>query len=122
MVNRLKNAIDITIDRLERTEKGKDTFYLEKVKSLKENFTKKNWIDTGQYHNAEIFVKKYPSVNLSEGVVQVMFYAGEYIVEVTTDNNFTWGECSFPNLNDLEDCIWEKETQVPPLEESKNNE
>ena len=122
MVNRLKNTIDITIDRLERIEKGQDTFYLEKVKNLKENFTKENWINTGQYHNAEIFVKKYPNVNLSEGVVQVMFYAGEYIVEVTPDNNFTWGECSFPNLNDLEDCIWEKETQVPPLEKSKNNE
>tara|TARA_R100000963_G_C4622899_1_gene89894 strand:+ start:330 stop:656 length:327 start_codon:yes stop_codon:yes gene_type:complete len=104
----MKDRIKTTIERLKR-EKNPPTFYLEKLDNLLTQPSKTGWVNTGQYHNAYIFKKHNPNFSITQGVKQVMFYAGEYVVELLPDNIYKWEECIYSSLNDVEDCIWEKE-------------
>jgi hypothetical protein len=106
----MKQRIKATMKRLQRTKKP-PTYYLEKLDYFLSNPSKENWINTGQYQNSFTFKKKYPEFSITKGVKQIIFYAGEYIVELLPDNVFRWDECIFSSLNDVEDCIWEKENK-----------
>ena len=104
----MKDRIKTTIERLKR-EKNPPTLYLEKLDNLLTHITKNKWISTGQYQNAMVFKRKNPHFSITRGVKQVMFYAGEYVIELLPDNIYKWEECIYSSLNDVEDCIWEKE-------------
>ena len=103
----MKDRIKLTIKRLEKS-KNPPAFYLEKLSKLLENQTKEKWVNTGQYHNAQIFAKNNPEFNIPKKIKQVMFYAGEYVVCLHNDT-FVWNKCEFKKLEDIENCIWDKE-------------
>ena len=104
----MKDRIKATIKRLQRT-KNPPTYYLEKLDYLLSNPSKENWINTGQYQNSLTFKRKHPEFSITKGVRQIMFYAGEYVVELLPDNVFRWEDCIYGSIDDVEDCIWEKE-------------
>ena len=84
----MKDRIKATIKRLQRT-KNPPTYYLEKLDYLLSNPSKENWINTGQYQNSLTFKRKHPEFSITKGVRQIMFYAGEYVVELLPDNVLT---------------------------------
>jgi hypothetical protein len=104
----MKDRIKTTIKRLQKT-KNPLTFYLERLENLLNNFTKDKWINTGQYQNAIVFQKNYPNFEITKGVKQVLFFAGEYIVELMPNGQYKWEDCIYDTINEVEDCLWEKE-------------
>ena len=88
----------------------KNPHYIERVENLLENFSKEEWVKTGQYHNADTYLKSFPNTRLFPEVNQLIRLAGNYVIQVLADK-YVWTDCVAEHPRDVMSCIWEKENK-----------
>jgi hypothetical protein len=107
MRKRIKEDLE-TLQSASDSNISKNPHYIERVENLLENLSKEDWIKTGQYHNAETYLKSFPNTRLFPEVNQLIRLAGGYVIQVLADK-YVWKDCMSSQPREVMGCIWEKE-------------